>query len=207
MTKLKVTPEDNPTSKSLKAGGEKNIANLKRLKGAAFDKAYIDNEVAYHQAVLDAVDKTLIPDASNEELKALLVKVRPAFVAHLEHAKKSRPRSSRTAMRFAVRRRGAGARCSAAWPGRGGGGAPAGDAYGGHRGTALSPDGPHRHGGRLDRVGEQGSVPAHRDGAGSRLRLPRHRGGQVVDVHARRRGGLRLRLHLHPTMKGTLRVR
>jgi putative membrane protein len=57
------------------------------LSGAAFDKAYIDNEVAYHQAVLDAVDKTLIPSASNAELKALLVKVRPAFVAHLEHAK------------------------------------------------------------------------------------------------------------------------
>jgi putative membrane protein len=85
--KLKVTPEDNPTSQSLKAGGEKNLSNLKTLKGAAFDKAYIDNEVAYHQAVLDAVDKTLIPSASNAELKALLVKVRPAFVAHLEHAK------------------------------------------------------------------------------------------------------------------------
>jgi putative membrane protein len=85
--KLKVTPEDNPTSQSLKAGGEKNVANLKTLKGAAFDKAYIDNEVTYHQAVLDALDKTLIPNASNADLKALLVKVRPAFVAHLEHAK------------------------------------------------------------------------------------------------------------------------
>jgi len=88
VTKLKVTPQDNPTSQSLKAGGEKNIANLKTLKGAAFDKAYIDNEVAYHQAVIDAIDKTLIPSAQNAELKALLVKVRPAFVAHLEHAKK-----------------------------------------------------------------------------------------------------------------------
>jgi putative membrane protein len=86
--KLKVTPADNPTSQSLKAGGDKNVATLKTLKGAAFDKAYIDNEIAYHQAVLDAVDKTLIPGASNAELKALLVKVRPAFVAHLEHAKK-----------------------------------------------------------------------------------------------------------------------
>ena len=37
--------------------------------------------------MLDAVDKTLIPSAQNAELKALLVKVRPAFVAHLEHAK------------------------------------------------------------------------------------------------------------------------
>ena len=85
--KLKVTPEDNPTSRSLKSGGEKNLADLKKLKGAAFDKAYIDHEVVYHQQVLDAVDKTLIPNAKNEELKALMVKVRPAFVAHLEHAK------------------------------------------------------------------------------------------------------------------------
>jgi putative membrane protein len=87
VTKLKVTPEDNATSKSLKQGGEDNLKNLRTLKGAAFDKAYVDHEVAYHQAVLDAVDKTLIPNAKNEELKALLVKVRPAFVAHLEHAK------------------------------------------------------------------------------------------------------------------------
>jgi putative membrane protein len=87
VTKLKVTPEDNPTSQSLKAGGDKNIAALKALNGAAFDKAYIDYEVAYHQQVLDAVDKTLIPSAKNAELKALLIKVRPAFVAHLEHAR------------------------------------------------------------------------------------------------------------------------
>ena len=57
------------------------------LSGAAFDRAYVDHEVAYHQAVLDAMDSTLIPNAQNAELKALLVKVRPAFVAHLEHAK------------------------------------------------------------------------------------------------------------------------
>ena len=87
VTKLKVTPEDNPTSQSLKKGGDDNLANLKTLSGAAFDKAYIEHEVVYHQAVLDAVDKTLIPSAQNAELKNLLVTVRPAFVAHLEHAK------------------------------------------------------------------------------------------------------------------------
>jgi putative membrane protein len=86
--KLKVTPQDNATSRSLKAGGEKNVSTLKGLQGAAFDKAYIEHEIAYHQQVLDALDKTLIPNASNAELKALLVKVRPAFVAHLEHARK-----------------------------------------------------------------------------------------------------------------------
>jgi putative membrane protein len=88
VAKLGVTPEDNPTSQSLKAEGEKNVAHLKTLKGAAFDKAYVDHEVTYHQQVIDAIDKTLIPGATNAELKALLVKVRPAFVAHLEHAKR-----------------------------------------------------------------------------------------------------------------------
>ena len=86
-TKLKVTPQDNPTSQSLAKGGKDNIAKLNTLSGAAFDKAYVDHEVDYHQAVLDALDKTLIPSAKNEELKALMVKVRPAFVSHLDHAK------------------------------------------------------------------------------------------------------------------------
>ena len=95
VTKLKVTPEDNATSQALKAGGEKNVANLKGLTGAAFDRAYVAQEVAYHQQVLDAVDKTLIPGAKNAELKALLVKVRPAFVAHLEHAKHLQAKLSR----------------------------------------------------------------------------------------------------------------
>jgi putative membrane protein len=88
ITKLKVTPQDNATSQSLKAGGDNNIARLKTLSGTAFDQAYIAHEAAYHQQVLDALDKTLIPSANNAELKALLIKVRPAFVAHLEHAKR-----------------------------------------------------------------------------------------------------------------------
>lgn len=87
VTKLKVTPEANPTSASLTAGGKENIKKLRGLKGAEFDRAYIDNEILYHQTVIDAIDKTLIPNAKNSELKALLINVRPAFVAHLEHAK------------------------------------------------------------------------------------------------------------------------
>jgi putative membrane protein len=85
--KLNVTPEANDTSASLKKGGDANIAKLQKLKGKAFDKAYVDNEVSYHQAVIDAVDKTLIPSAKNAELKALLEKVRPALVQHRDHAK------------------------------------------------------------------------------------------------------------------------
>jgi len=87
VTKLHVAPESNPTSQSLQKGGDDNLDALKKLSGSAFDRAYVDHEVAYHQAVIDAVDTTLIPSAQNAELKALLVKVRPAFVAHLEHAK------------------------------------------------------------------------------------------------------------------------
>lgn len=86
--RLKVTPENNDTSKGLKKAGVDNIAHLKTLKGAAFDHAYVANEVSYHQTVIDAVDKTLLPNAQNADLKALLEKSRPTFVEHLEHAKK-----------------------------------------------------------------------------------------------------------------------
>ena len=85
--KLHVTPEPNGTSESLQKGGDQNLAALKKLSGTAFDTAYVDHEVTYHEAVLSALDKTLIPSAQNAELKALLVKVRPAFQAHLEHAR------------------------------------------------------------------------------------------------------------------------
>jgi putative membrane protein len=84
--KLGLKPEDNPTAQSLKQGGDKNLAQLKTLQGPAFDRAYVDNEVSYHQAVIAALDKTLIPNARNEALKNLMVQVRPNFVAHLQHA-------------------------------------------------------------------------------------------------------------------------
>src|SRR5690348_9881886 len=54
LAKLSVTPQDNPTSQSLQSGGDKNLAHLKTLKGAAFDQAYMDREVAYHTQVIDA---------------------------------------------------------------------------------------------------------------------------------------------------------
>ena len=86
--KLNVTPESSPTSESLEKGGDQNVAKLKTLSGAAFDQAYAEHEVDYHQSVIDALDKTLIPSAKNAELKDLLVKTRPAFIDHLQHAKK-----------------------------------------------------------------------------------------------------------------------
>jgi putative membrane protein len=85
--RLNLTPEENPTSTQLKQGGEQSAAQLSGLSGAAFDRAYIDHEVEYHQTVLDALDQTLIPNAQNAELKALLQQTRPAVSAHLDMAK------------------------------------------------------------------------------------------------------------------------
>ena len=86
-TKLGVTPTDNQVSQSLLKGAAEARATIEPLKGKVFDQAYIDREVAYHQAVLDALDGLLIPTTSNAELKKLLVDVRPAIATHLEHAK------------------------------------------------------------------------------------------------------------------------
>jgi len=88
VTKLNVIPEENDTSKQLASSSDATRESMRAKTGADFDKAYIDNEVAYHQAVLDMLDHTLIPSAQNAELKSLLESVRPAFVAHLDHAKK-----------------------------------------------------------------------------------------------------------------------
>jgi putative membrane protein len=85
--KLGVTPKDNDVSHSLLKGAVEARSKIEPLTGAAFDRAYIEREVAYHQAVLDALDQLLIPTTSNAELKKLLVDVRPAIAAHLDHAK------------------------------------------------------------------------------------------------------------------------
>src|SRR5215469_2272905 len=84
--KLKVTPEDNDTSKALAKQAKEKRAELAKLSGAAFDKAYIDNEVAYHKTVDGALENTLIPSASNAELKALLQTGLKIFQGHEQHA-------------------------------------------------------------------------------------------------------------------------
>jgi putative membrane protein len=86
--KLKVKPEDSDTSKSLKSQSEDTTRKLKPLKGKAFDKAYIDNEVAFHKAVMNANSSVLIPNAQNAELKAALQGAQLLFQGHLEHAEK-----------------------------------------------------------------------------------------------------------------------
>lgn len=84
--KLGVTPKDNAVSQKLLADAKKTEKSLRAKSGKAFNKAYIDNEVAYHKAVISAVENLLIPETDNAELKALLQKVVPALKAHLGHA-------------------------------------------------------------------------------------------------------------------------
>lgn len=88
VTKLGVKPESSTVSAALRTEGAANTVKFKALQGAAFDRSYIDEEIELHQKVIDVVDNKLIPSAKNEELKALLVKVRPSLVSHLEHARK-----------------------------------------------------------------------------------------------------------------------
>ena len=85
--RLGVTPTDNDVSRGLRAGAEASRSQLESLSGAEFDRAYMEREVAYHAAVLSALDDTLLPGVSNEELAALLTTARGAVAAHLEHAR------------------------------------------------------------------------------------------------------------------------
>ncbi|MCK6607655.1 MAG: DUF4142 domain-containing protein [Flavobacterium sp.] len=84
--KLGVTPKDNAVSQSLLSASENTKKELRAKKGKDFNKAYIDNEVAYHKAVIAAVRDLLIPQAKNTELKSLLEAVLPALETHLSHA-------------------------------------------------------------------------------------------------------------------------
>lgn len=86
VTKLKVTPKDNAVSKQYTASAKETVKMLNSKSGKAFDKAYVDNEVTYHKAVIAAVKTVLIPQAENGELKALLEKVVPILETHLHHA-------------------------------------------------------------------------------------------------------------------------
>lgn len=84
--KLGVTPEANPTSTALSDQARAKLAELAKLDGAAFDRAYVDNEVAFHRTVNGALSATLIPSARNSELKALLETGLKLFQAHQQHA-------------------------------------------------------------------------------------------------------------------------
>lgn len=86
--KLNVTPADSQTSDALNAQAQQTMQKLQGLKGKAFEKAYVDNEVAYHQAVINATKTVLIPSAQNAELKSALQGATPLFEGHLQHAER-----------------------------------------------------------------------------------------------------------------------
>jgi putative membrane protein len=84
--KLGVQPQDNDASRSLMRQAEAETKRLEGLNGAAFDRAYAEHELAYHRQVNDAVRGTLIPSASNPELKSLLETGLKIFEGHQQHA-------------------------------------------------------------------------------------------------------------------------
>jgi putative membrane protein len=84
--KLNVTPEANATSTSLTQAADAKRKQLAGLSGAAFDKAYAQNEAAYHRTVNGALKDTLIPDSKNAELKGLLETGLKLFQEHQAHA-------------------------------------------------------------------------------------------------------------------------
>jgi putative membrane protein len=83
---LKVTPEQNATSEALSKAAEETRRKLGALEGAAFDRAYVENEVAFHRTVNGALQSTLIPSAQNQQLKALLETGLTLFREHQMHA-------------------------------------------------------------------------------------------------------------------------
>jgi putative membrane protein len=84
--KLNVTPEANPISAGLEKDADATLSRLAKLSGSSFDRAYIDNEIAYHKAVNGALSSTLIPSAKNGELKSLLETGLTLFREHQAHA-------------------------------------------------------------------------------------------------------------------------
>lgn len=84
--KLNVKPEDNDTSRALAKQAAAKRAELAKLNGSAFDKAYVANEVAFHKTVNGALETILIPSASNSDLKDLLQTGLKVFQGHQQHA-------------------------------------------------------------------------------------------------------------------------
>lgn len=80
--KLGVTPTPPADDASAKAHAEAT-ASLRAKRGVEFDRAFLRHEVAFHKAVIDAIKTTLLPAITNDELKALVLKVAPAFEAHM----------------------------------------------------------------------------------------------------------------------------
>lgn len=86
LKKLGVQPQDNFLSRTLNENAEKLINEMSTLRGAAFDKRYAENELAYHQAVNNLVENAFIPNIENADVKALFETGLQIFKAHEGHA-------------------------------------------------------------------------------------------------------------------------
>ena len=84
--KLNVEAQDNDFSRTLVTNSGPITANLKKLRGAEFDKFYAQNELAYHRAVNGAVANQFIPNIQNAEVKAAFEGALVIFRGHEQHA-------------------------------------------------------------------------------------------------------------------------
>jgi putative membrane protein len=82
---LNVTPTP-PRDFALAKAHIAAMRSLRADKGKTFDRAFLQHEVDFHNAVIDAVTKTLLPAIQNAQVKDLVTKVAPAFVAHRDRA-------------------------------------------------------------------------------------------------------------------------
>jgi putative membrane protein len=87
--KLKIKTADSPVSVKLLEDGNKTMANLKEKKGADFDRGYFEAQIEGHQAVLDALNKELLPSVKSPELRAYLEEIKPKVEQHLAAAQKA----------------------------------------------------------------------------------------------------------------------
>jgi putative membrane protein len=78
---------DSEVSRKLDAESGAVAESLSQLKGSQFDQAYMDRQIAVHQAVLDTIDKTLLPKARNRHLRDVIKETRTTVQTHLEKAK------------------------------------------------------------------------------------------------------------------------
>lgn len=88
LKKLKADPQDNFLSQSLQEGAVKIVDELSQLRGAAFDRRYAENELAYHKAVNNLMSTAFIPNIENHEVKDLFKAGYKIFLTHEAHAEK-----------------------------------------------------------------------------------------------------------------------
>ena len=202
VTKLHVTPEANPTSESLQKGGDDNLAALKKLSGGAFDRAYVDHEVAYHQAVLDAVDEHADSQCKECGAQSPAGQGASRFRGSSGACKASADHPGQEWCLTGYRWREA-VQCYSRWRPLRRVSAPATET---HVVTIenmrFEPQRAEGEARRSYRVGEQGLFPPHRDRRRQDIRFRQHRSQCILGLRREQARGLCLRLHASPDHEG-----